>query len=237
MSDMLRMPPIQALIFDMDGLLLDSEALGFATGLALLKQHGCERAWEPDDIARLLGRRLSEIMPEVAEICGLTVSAEELIRDFEVLRLIALRGQLQAFPGAAALIAFGRSLGLRVALATSGQRSYVDAALAEVGLTGSFAVEVTGEDVTRGKPAPDVYLLAAARLGVATDRCVVFEDAPAGIAAAVAAGMRAVAVPNDSSRGLVFRVPPEIVLADLGAAIPWLETQQMECGADQPVQV
>ena len=114
-------------------------------------------------------------------------------------------------PGAKELIAFAREVGLALALATSGVRRYADAVLAETGLAGSFAVEVTGEDVVRDKPAPDVFALAASRLGIEPAACVVFEDAPNGIAAAVAAGMRAVAVPNIYTRELAFPAAPEVV--------------------------
>jgi beta-phosphoglucomutase-like phosphatase (HAD superfamily) len=217
--------PIQALIFDMDGLLVDSEQLGYLTMLALLEQHGCVREWEPEVVGRLFGRRLSEIMPVLVEICGITAPVDELVAGFEELRMVAMRGNLLAFPGAAELIDYGQSVGLRLALATSGRRGYVDAVLTEIGLTGRFAIEVTGEDVARGKPAPDVYLLAAERLGVAPARCVVLEDAPSGIASAVAAGMRAVAVANAHTRDAEFAVAPETVLPDLHAVIPWLQDQ------------
>ena len=79
--------------------------------------------------------------------------------------------------------------------------------------------------IADGKPAPDVYLLAAERLGVVPARCVVFEDAPPGVAAAVAAGMRVVAVPNANTRDAAFAISPEVVLPDLHAVIPWLRDQ------------
>jgi beta-phosphoglucomutase-like phosphatase (HAD superfamily) len=102
-------------------------------------------------------------------------------------------------------------------------RDQVTLSLNEAGLRGMFEVEVTGDDVTRGKPAPDLFLKAAEGLGVDPADCVVFEDAPAGIAAAVNAGMRAVAVPNSHSRAMSFPVEPEAVLDSLRDAIPWLE--------------
>ena len=136
-------------------------------------------------------------------------------------------------PGAKALIGFAKREGLPMALATSGVRRYADAVLAETGLAGSFAVEVTGEDVVRGKPAPDVFALAASRLGIEPAGCVVFEDAPNGIAAAVAAGMRAVAVPNIYTRELDFPAPPETSLPDLHAAISWLRERGVGAGISE----
>ena len=218
--------PIQALIFDMDGLLVDSEPLTGIALAALLAQYDCQIDWDDTELGeRLMGRRMPEILAVLAEMCGITTPAQELNDTLEALRVETLRGRLQAYPGAAQLLTCAQTAGLRVALATSGRRSYVDAVLAEVQFTGRFAVEVTGEDVTHGKPDPESYLLAASRLGVAPASCVVLDDAPNGIAAAVAAGMRAIAVPNVYTEALRFPAAPEVVLPDLHAVIPWLQEQ------------
>jgi HAD superfamily hydrolase (TIGR01509 family) len=216
---------IEAIIFDLDGLLVDTEPLTDEALSSLLQQHDCEIAWTPELVARLMGRRIIEVLAEIAGICGLAVPAQALNEALEERRLVVMQGRLHPLPGAVDLIAFGREAGLRLALATSGRRSYVDAVLAESRLTGCFEIEITGEDITHGKPAPDGYLLAASRLEVMPANCVVFEDAPAGIASAVAAGARAVAVPNHYTRELDFAVAPEAVLPDLHAAIPWLEAR------------
>jgi HAD superfamily hydrolase (TIGR01509 family) len=216
---------IEAIIFDLDGLLVDTEPLTDEALSSLLQQHECEIAWTPELVARLMGRRILDVLAEIAGICGLAVPAEALNEALEERRLVVMRGRLHPLPGAVDLITFGREARLRLALATSGRRSYVDAVLAESKLTECFEIEVTGEDVPRGKPAPDGYLLAASRLEVMPARCVVFEDAPAGIASAVAAGARAVAVPNHYTRELAFSVTPEAILPDLHAAIPWLEAR------------
>ncbi|MFN8591910.1 MAG: HAD family phosphatase [Thermomicrobiales bacterium] len=218
--------PIRALIFDMDGLLVDSEPL---TGIALkqlLGQYDCCIDWnDPDLIAQLMGRRMTEILAVLAGLCDITASAAALNEALEALRVETIRGRLLAYPGAASLLDFADSAGLRLGLATSGRRSYVDAVLAETKFTGRFAVEVTGEQVSQGKPHPESYLLAASRLGLPPEACIVLEDAPNGIAAAVAAGTRAVAVPNEHTRSLLFNPPPEITLSDLHSVIPWLQEQ------------
>ena len=216
---------IEALIFDMDGLLADSEPLAGETIVALFRRYGREVDLSAEEGQRLVGMRMREILAAVAEIYGLVLPTDALAHEYEELRLTVLQGRLQPMPGAKQLIAFAREAGLPMALATSGVRRYADAVLAETGLAGSFAVEVTGEDVVRGKPAPDVFALTAMRLGVAPAGCVVFEDAPNGIAAAVAAGMRAVAVPNIYTRELAFPAAPEVVFPDLHAAILWLQAQ------------
>jgi len=105
-------------------------------------------------------------------------------------------------PGLGEVIAEIGRRGLRCALATSGERRYVEAVRRELNLDGVFDVIAVAEDVARGKPAPDVYLLAAQRLGLPPAQCLVLEDAPNGVAAAKAAGMRCVLCRNEMTRSL-----------------------------------
>lgn len=220
-----RRQVIEAVIFDMDGLLIDSEPLTDIAFSALMQAHDCQIGWTPELVARVQGRRMTEILEIVAGICGIATPVAELSETLEAQRIEVMRGRLRPKPGAVEFIAHLHAASLPLALATSGQRDYVDAALRESGLTGSFAVEVTGESVTRGKPDPETYLLAAQRLGINPAHCLVFEDAPAGIAAAIAAGMAAVAVPDVYTQDLTFDPAPHAVLSDLHAAIAWLEAQ------------
>ena len=214
---------IEALIFDMDGLLIDSESLAEGAVIRFLGQHGHEL--RPEVLGQLLGKRLPESIALLAEVYQLEGSLTELTEVYDQLRLAALRGNLRPMPGAAALLTFARAAGLRLGLATSSLRTHADLSLVETGLAGLFDAEATGDEVTLGKPAPDIFLLAAARLGVAPAHCVVLEDAPAGIAAAQAAGMRAIWVPHEKTRDLAMPLAPEVRVADLGAVIPWLEAQ------------
>jgi len=212
----------------MDGLLVDSEPVAAAALDRFLRQHGHEP--RPGTMERTLGRRLPEAMAVIAEAYGLTLPLAELTRTYDDLRLAALRGNLRPMPGAAALITFARETGLRLALATSNLRAHVDLSLVETDLAGLFDAEATGDEVERGKPEPDIFLLAAARLGVEPAACVVLEDAPAGIAAAAAAGMRSILVPHAASRDLPFPVAPDAVLPDLATAIPWLRARGVGTG-------
>ena len=211
---------IKALIFDMDGLLVDTEHLAYQAMDAFLAKHAVQRRQDIHD--QMLGRRLPEAIAIVKDGYGLDHPLEDLIADYTIMRRDTLIGNVRALPGALEAVRFGLDAGLKVGLASSGLRDQVTLSLNEAGLNGLFEVEVTGDDVTRGKPAPDLFLKAAEGLGVEPANCVVFEDAPAGIAAAVDAGMRAVAVPNDHSKAMDFAVPAEAVLDSLHDAIPWL---------------
>jgi HAD superfamily hydrolase (TIGR01509 family) len=215
--------PIEALIFDLDGLLVDSEPLAEVAMIEFLQRYGQVRRAEV--MGKLLGRRLPEAIAIVADAYELPEPVENLVREYDEMRLEALRGRVQPMPGARQIIEFGKQAGLKMALATSGLRSHADVSLGETGLAGNFDAEATGDDVTRGKPEPDLFLLAAERIGVEPARCVVFEDAPPGVAAATAAGMRSICIPNATSQILDFPVAPTVVFPDLTAAIPWLQSQ------------
>jgi HAD superfamily hydrolase (TIGR01509 family) len=212
---------IRALIFDMDGLLVDTETLAYGAMDAFLAKLAVERRQDIHD--QMLGRRVPEAMAIIKEGYSLSHPVEDLIADYTILRRDALVGNVKPMPGAVDAVQFGHDAGLRVGLASSGLRDQVTLSLNEAGLRGMFEVEVTGDDVTRGKPAPELFLKAAEGLRVDPANCVVFEDAPAGIAAAVNAGMRAVAVPNSHSKAMSFPVKPEAVLDSLHDAIPWLK--------------
>ncbi len=212
--------PIRALIFDMDGLLVDSEPLAAQAMTDFLARFG--QSPRPEVAAKLLGRRLPEAIAIVRDAYELAPDLEELTRVYGAMRLAALRGNLRPMAGAREILAFGRRAGLRLALATSGMREHVDVSLAESGLCGLFDAEVTGDQVQRGKPAPDLFLLAAQQLGVSPADCVVLEDAPLGVEAAKAAGMRVIAVPNERTASLPFPVEPDVTVPNLRAAIPWL---------------
>src|SRR5262245_34239431 len=133
--------PIRALIFDMDGLLVDSEPVAERAMADFLRRHGHELREEVS--GQLLGRRVPEAIALVAGVYGLPGDLDEYVRVYNEMRLVALYGNLRPMPGAAELIAFGRQAGLAIALATSNLRPHADVTLAEAALTGLFDAEVT----------------------------------------------------------------------------------------------
>jgi HAD superfamily hydrolase (TIGR01509 family) len=191
---------IDAILFDFDGLVVDSEPHSIASWRAVLRERGAEI--DAATLDRLLGLRLDETSRLLVERFSLTTSPAELGKAKMDYQIAHLAGNVRAMPGLKSLLDAIDRRGLRKAIASSGMRRYLEAALLAVGLAGRFRVIVSGEEVARGKPAPDVFLEGARRLGCSPAACLVLEDAPNGLQAAKAAGMRVVAIPNDRSRQL-----------------------------------
>jgi HAD superfamily hydrolase (TIGR01509 family) len=224
--------PIAALVLDMDGLLVDSETASWEAMRLFLRGHGHEML--PSTAEDALGRRLPEAMAVVAAAYDLEGPVDELVVAFAAMRLEALRGNVVPMPGAVALLDWAATKRLPRALATSSFRGQAEVALTEAALMGRFDVEVTGDEVQFGKPAPDLFLLAAERLGISPQSCVVFEDAPAGLEAAARAGMRRVWVPNAHTRHLIAPVEVDAKLESLADAIGWLEAQGVGGASARP---
>jgi len=159
------MTGIAAVVFDLDGLLVDSEPLQAWAWDEYVKRFGLRLT--PDVLHRMLGRRAVDAVEIAIEMLDLPVTGAEALRDRDDIFLAAVPGAIAPMDGALELLAELHGRTLPVALATSGHRRYVDLALASAGLTGMFDVEVTGEMVARGKPHPDTYLRAAQMAGAA----------------------------------------------------------------------
>ncbi|MFM9107820.1 MAG: HAD family hydrolase, partial [Chloroflexota bacterium] len=229
-----RAVPIRALIFDMDGLLVDTEDLAAGALRQFLANHG--REMTEGTMERTLGRRLPEAIAIIKDHYGLSGEVVDLTRQYDLLRLEALRGNVVPMRGAADIIRWAREAGLRLALASSSNRTHVDLSLEEAGLAGAFDAEACGDEVTNGKPAPDIFLLAASRISEQPAACVVLEDAPAGLAAAHAAGMRSIWVPNEKTRGLTPETPYTLRASHLDEAREWLARESLRpAGGGRPV--
>lgn len=218
---MLRYP--SALIFDMDGLLVDSEPISERALGEFLGRRRLEN--DPDLTPLLLGKRLNDAMYIVMDWFDLEGEHAANLAEFSELRVDMLGRGIPIMDGAIDILEWATSVGLKIALATSSRRAHADVALSVTGLAGRFDAEATGNEVVHGKPAPDLFLLAATRLGVDPAECLVFEDAPAGIAAAKTAGMEVVWVPNDHTRGLELTATPDYKAITLFEPLAWLEAE------------
>jgi len=211
---------MRSAIFDMDGVLADSEPLICAAASEMFRERGlavCAADFDP-----FVGAGENRYIGGVAEKYGLALDlAAAKARTYE-LYLQMVPGKLQVFPGAFELVTACRAAGWPCAIASSADRIKVDANLRKIGLPiETWQAVVTAEDVERRKPDPALFLKAAGRLGVPPADCTVIEDAVNGVAAAKAAGMRCVAVATSfppeklTQADLVRASIGDITLADL----------------------
>ena len=187
---------LQAVLFDMDGLLVDTEPLWFEVERAVMAGLGGD--WTEQDQRALVGGSMDASVGYLIDRATRPASHRKVARDLigRMARLLAGR-QIPVMPGAIELYAQVRAAGLPYALVTSSERIIMDAVLAGLADRGvGFDVTVCGEDVRHAKPHPEPYQRAAELLGVDPRRCVALEDSPNGIAAAEAAGCATVAVPH-----------------------------------------
>jgi HAD superfamily hydrolase (TIGR01509 family) len=208
----------RAVVFDLDGTIVDNMALHAEAFGHFGGRHGLPPLTAADR-ARIDGRRNSEIFPVLfdrpvarEEWLAYEIEKETIYRELS-------QGRLAPMPGLVTLLARLGACGVAAALATSAPEPNVVHTLREVGLTDAFPVIVRGDEVAHGKPAPDVFLEAARRLEIEPGQCLVFEDAPMGITAARAAGMRVVALTTSlSEAGLrALAEPPDAVCGDFTA--------------------
>jgi HAD superfamily hydrolase (TIGR01509 family) len=185
---------IEAVVFDMDGVLVDTEHLWDEVREALTEEWGGR--YTPEAQEAMMGMSSAEWSRYLHETVGLR-EPPEVINDEVVRRMLErYRTELPVVPGAVEAVRSLSASGHRLAVASSSNRPLIDAVLARLGLSDAFSATVSSEEVPRGKPSPDVYLEAASRLGVTPGRCVAIEDSASGIRAAHAAGMKVIAYPN-----------------------------------------
>jgi HAD superfamily hydrolase (TIGR01509 family) len=206
---------LRAVLFDMDGLLVDSEPLWFEAERSVMSRLGGR--WTPADQLALIGGSLAHSVAYLRARAVRPAEPEQIGRWLlDGMTDLVARNGVRLMPGAAGLLAELAAAGLRCALVTSAQRQIMEAVIASTGL--EFAVTVCAEDVRRGKPDPEPYLRAAALLGEAPAGCVALEDSPRGIAAAQAAGCPVIAVPSvPLPAGLTASVAGSLREIDLAA--------------------
>lgn len=210
--------PVRAVIFDMDGVLTDSEPLINASAIAAYGELGL--AVEPEDFLPFVGAGEDRYLGGVAEARGYQIDLPRLKRRTYAIYLERVPAELAAFPGACELVRACRSAGLRIAVASSADRVKVEANLEKIGLSPeSWDAVITGEEVIEKKPAPDIFLKAAEQLGCTPAECVVIEDAVNGVRAAKAAGMGCIAIAQSFDAELLRDADVVVSrIADLGLA-------------------
>lgn len=183
-----------AVIFDLDGVIVDSEPVWERVRRRYVAEHG--GTWQPDTQSRLMGMSTGEWARYLSGELGVDATPERVATDVVEAMVAEYALHVPLIAGADQVV---RRIGARwpIGLASSSPPALIDAALAAAGLAEVVAVALSSEQVARGKPAPDVYLAVAERLGVDPTRCVAVEDSSNGVRSAAAAGMRVVAVPAE----------------------------------------
>jgi HAD superfamily hydrolase (TIGR01509 family) len=201
-------PPPAAVVFDLDGVLVETEQVWAAVRERLVTERGGR--WVPEAHTAMMGMSAPEWSRYLAAELGVPMTPEAINREVVERIAASYAADLPLVDGAVEVV---EALAARwpLGLASSSNRPVIDQVLELAGLSGCFQATVSSEEVARGKPAPDVYLAAAARLGVDPAACVAVEDSASGLRSAAAAGMQVVAVPNRA-----YPPPPELVrTADL----------------------
>jgi beta-phosphoglucomutase family hydrolase len=186
--------PLQAVIWDMDGVIADTGTYHCRAWQHVFKQQGI--VFTEQDFERLFGQRNDTI---ISMTMGKTLSQTELDKianDKEVFFRAAVKSNVKPFPGVIALLKTLKSQNIPSAIASSAPLDNIYLVLGEAGLTEYFQAIVFGREVSEGKPNPQVYLKAAQKLGTAPSNCIVIEDAVAGVEGARNAGMKCIAVTN-----------------------------------------
>jgi HAD superfamily hydrolase (TIGR01509 family) len=210
----------RALVFDMDGLMVDSEPLWFQVERDFARSRGGD--WSEELAHACVGTGIAHTLRSMEEAFGFAVDIE---RDAQTIvsAFVERVGELSLKRGCGELLDDAHARAVPCAVASSSARRLVEATLSRFGLHERFRAVVTGSCVARPKPAPDIFLEAARRLGAAAEQCVALEDSLAGVLAARAAGMRAIAVPERAPER--FAGMADAIVADLHQAREILRLQ------------
>lgn len=190
---------LKGIIFDMDGVLVDSEPFICEAAIRMFAEHGL--TVQPEDFIPFVGAGEARYIGGPAEKYNFPIDIErDKARTYEIYGEI-VRGRLDPLDGVREFIAKARAKGLKLAIASSADRVKIDINLTEIGVPAeTFDAVVSGSDVVRKKPDPEIFLKAADRLGLRPEECLVVEDAVNGVAAAKAAGMRCLGLTTSFTR-------------------------------------
>ncbi len=187
-------PPFRAVIFDLDGVLADSEPWWNQIDAKLLGEYGV--SYNGEYHGSVLGVSYRLAVEFYKNAFNISAPVEELMRRRGEIATEFFANRVSLFPSAETTLKELRQLKLRLAVATSSVSASARPFLDRTGIRGLFEVIITGDEVQRGKPHPDIYLCTADKLGVPTAACLVIEDSLSGVAAAKAANMRVAAIPD-----------------------------------------
>jgi HAD superfamily hydrolase (TIGR01509 family) len=210
---------IEAVVFDLDGVLMDSEPLWDRARRTVVEEHGGR--WQAGATEAMQGMSSVEWAGYLQRTLGLREDRDRIIELVVAKLLESYADRLPLLPGAREAVV-RLSAQWPLALASSSNRQVIDTVLQQAGLAGMFRVTISSEEVARGKPAPDVYLEAARLLEVASSGCIAVEDSANGMRSAAAAGMLVIAIPNRDFP------PPADVLADAAAVLSGLDELTVE---------
>ena len=214
---------IKAVIFDMDGLMIDSERVTFEGYQHILSKKG--KTITEDFYITLLGKPIKGIFQRFYDVYGNDFPIESVITD--VHQYMAERFETEGVPlktGLVELLKYCREKGYRTIVATSSNRNRVDTILKSADIEQYFDDSICGDEVTKGKPDPEVFLKSCMKLGVNTDEAVVLEDSEAGIQASYAAGIKVICVPDMKQPEPEYAQKTFMIVTDLNKVKYWLET-------------
>ncbi|MBI4975865.1 MAG: HAD-IA family hydrolase [Spirochaetes bacterium] len=205
---------IHGIIFDMDGVLADSEPIIMESAVQMFKEHGV--IVQASDFLPFVGTGEARFLGGVAEKYGFTLDIErDKTRTYDIY-LDIIRGRLKPIHGAVEFVRACKAGGKRIAIATSADSRKMNGNLNEIGLPPSmFDAVVTGNDVVNKKPAPDIFLAAAKRLGIPAADCLVVEDAPNGIIAAKSAGAQCLGITSTFAKEVLIQAGADHTAASL----------------------
>jgi sugar-phosphatase len=213
---------ITHIIFDLDGLLIDSEPVWGIAEDQVLQRYG--KRWDAEIARRHIGLRVDEATGIMIREYGLKTDAHHLATEIYDTMMELLAEATVIMPGADKTIQLMHQRGYTLGIASSSAQSYIESVVDRLGWGGYLAVLASGDSVPRGKPAPDVYLLAAERLGVYPQHCLALEDSLNGAKAAQSAGMRTVVIPGHEFTPPQFQGVADVIypsLLEFLKAIPY----------------
>lgn len=202
---------VAAIVFDMDGVLIESEETWSRVRGDVVARHG--GTWTEQDQRNVMGDNSRQWAAYIRRTWNLPIDEDQIFREVLATMIASYEQELTVLPGAISAVTELRGR-YPLAVASSSPRALIATALRLIGLADAFTAVVSSDDVSHGKPAPDVYLLAAEKLGVAATDCAAIEDSTNGIRSAVSAGMATIAVPNS------VYPPPADVLAQAKLVLP-----------------